>query len=81
MRRACGTDFTDDDGSFMIKHASLNFYVAPVNGGATSIGNGERLVWKACPTNCVDDFSRDDYLSNGFVFENDAGDVCLPVGV
>ena len=39
------------------------------------------LCTEPCPTNCINDFSRDEYLNYGYVFENQAGEVCLPPGV
>ena len=58
--------------------------IAQTGGGANDnerIQNGVRLVWMACPTNCINDFTRDEYMSYGFVFENFEGNVCLPPGV
>ena len=53
----------------------------PPHGDANRIGDGDKLVWKACPTNCENDFSRDEFMTYGFVFENYDGGVCLPPGV
>ena len=33
------------------------------------------------PTNCANDFSRDEFMTYGFVFEDFSGAVCLPPGV
>ena len=41
-------DYTDDDGSFIIKHANLEMYVAVENGAVDGIANGERLVLRWC---------------------------------
>ena len=78
-----GWTFADDDGSFILKHKTKPMILVPETGGGvdTPIQNGYRLVWIACPTNCLNDFSRDEYLNYGFVFENQAGAVCLPPGV
>jgi len=74
----------DDDGSFLLKHKTKNFIVAPQAGGSAAVPvyNGLRLVWKACPGNaCTSAYTRDDYFDYGFVFVNENGAVCLPPGV
>jgi len=80
-----GWTFYDDDGSFLIKHKTKPMIIVPESGGGASdanrIQNGVKLVWRACPTNCLNDFTRDEYMSYGFVFENFHGGVCLPPGV
>jgi len=78
-----GWEFEDDDGSFLLKHASLNMIAVPLHGGTeqSPITNGIQLVWKNCPTNCKDDYTRDDFSTLGFVFEAENGLVCLPAGV
>ena len=80
-----GWTYYDDDGSFLLKHKSKPMIVVAERGGgagdANRIENGYRLVWKACPTNCVNDFTRDEYHTYGFVFEDFDGRVCLPPGV
>jgi len=80
-----GWSWYDDDGSFLLKHKTKNFIVVAEQGAGTNehpIENGGRLVWKACPTDCTgSDFNREDYFTNGFVFENANGKTCLPPGV
>ena len=81
---AAGWLRNDDDGSFLLKHKTKNFIVAPETGGTNEapVGNGFRLVWKACPTNCGgSDYTREDYYTYGFVFTNENGATCLPPGV
>ena len=92
-------DYTDDDGSFIIKHATLEMIVAVENGAVDGISNGERLVLRWCKdkeTNtlkcdgveatchCTDNDNFIDravnFYTHGFVFENEAGQVCLPAG-
>ncbi len=46
-------DYTDDDGSFIIKHATLEMYVAVENGAVDGIANGERLVLRWCTDDSV----------------------------
>jgi len=78
-----GWAYADDDGSFILKHKTKRMVLIPEAGGGPiePIQNGIRLVWVVCPTNCINDFSRDEYLNYGYVFENQAGEVCLPPGV
>ena len=80
-----GWPFYDDDGSFVIRHKTKPMILVSERGGGAQdsqrINNGDKLVWKACPTNCESDFSRDEFMSYGFVFENFHGEVCLPPGV
>lgn len=80
-----GWTYADDDGSFLIRHANRPLVLVPASGGgpgnAGQIANGTRLLWRRCPTDCVQDFTREEYLSFGFVFEDAAGAVCLPAGV
>jgi len=78
-----GWYFADDDGSFILKHKTKNMILVPEHGGGASdpIQEGTRLVWIQCPTDCASDFSRDEYLTYGFVFETQLGEVCLPPGV
>lgn len=80
-----GWSYWDDDGSFIIKHKKKAMILVSEKGGgrgdANRIQDGYRLVWKACPTNCANDFSREEYLTYGFVFEDYQGRVCLPPGV
>ena len=78
-----GWSYADDDGSFLIKHKTKNMILVPEAGGQHNvpITQGTRLVWIACPTDCASDFNRDEYLTYGFLFENQAGQVCLPPGV
>ena len=78
-----GWPFYDDDGSFLLKHKTKSMILVPERGGGYSdpIQNGFRLIWKACPTNCANDFSRDEFMTYGFVFEDFSGAVCLPPGV
>lgn len=78
-----GWTSADDDGSFILKHKTKPMILVPEAGGGPDvpIQNGYRLVWISCPTNCFNDFSRDEYLNYGLIFENLAGDVCLPPGV
>ena len=75
----------DDDGSFLLRHKTKPMILVPERGGGYSdrerIENGYKLVWKACPTNCDNDFTRDEYMTFGYVFENWDGQVCLPPGV
>ena len=80
-----GWTYYDDDGSFLLKHKTKPMILVAERGGehgdANRIGDGDKLVWKACPTNCENDFSRDEFMTYGFVFENYDGGVCLPPGV
>jgi len=78
-----GWYFADDDGSFILKHKTKNMVLVPEVGGGRDdpIEQSTKLVWKLCPTDCISDFSRDEYLTYGFVFENQHGEVCLPPGV
>ena len=73
----------DDDGSFLLKHKTKPMIVVPERGGGYSdqIQNGYKLIWKACPTDCANDFTRDEYMTYGFIFEDFNGAVCLPPGV
>ena len=75
--------YNDDDGSFLLKHKTKPMILAPLRGGGPTepLTNGVPLVWIACPTDCVADFSRAEYLNLGFVFETTTGAVCLPPGV
>jgi len=77
-----GWAFNDDDGSFLIMHTQYSYIVTPETGGSEqrAISNGEKLVWRKCPTNCINDFDREDYLTWGFVFETEMGRACLPAG-
>jgi len=80
-----GWTYYDDDGSFLLKHKTKPMIVVPERGGqagdAQRIENGYRLVWRACPTNCISDFTRDEYHSYSFLFEDFDENVCLPPGV
>ena len=80
-----GWAFADDDGSFLLKHKTKPFVLMPAAGGgpgnAGQVADGTRLLWRECPTDCAHDFTREEYLNFGFVFENAAGAVCLPPGV
>ena len=78
-----GWTFSDDDGSFLLKHKTKPMILVPETGGTydRDVPNGARLVWVSCPTDCVNDFSRDEYLTYGYVFETRYGEVCLPPGV
>ena len=80
-----GWTYADEDGSFLLKHKTKPMIlVSEARGGAgdaNRIRDGDRLVWRLCPTNCVNDFSRDEFFTYGFVFENFLGQVCLPPGV
>jgi len=76
--------FADDDGSFLLKHANLSMIATPNTGGSAQLPlvRGEKLVWRSCPSDCgPGDFTREDFLTWGFVFENEAGEACLPAGV
>lgn len=80
-----GWAYYDDDGSFLLRHKVKPMILVSEKGGghgdANRIQDGFRLIWKACPTNCDNDFTRDEYMTYGFVFENFDGEVCLPPGV
>jgi len=80
-----GWPYYDDDGSFLLKHKTKPMILAAASGGgfgdANRIQNGVQLAWRACPTNCANDFSREEYQTFGFVFEDFLGRICLPPGL
>ena len=80
-----GWTHSDDDGSFLLKHKTKPMILVSETGGgygsANAIQNGYKLVWKACPTNCIVDFTLEEYRTYGYVFESFGEQVCLPPGV
>ena len=65
-----GWAFSDDDGSFLLKHKTLPYIAVAEAGGdrIDAIGNGFKLILKRCPgDDCLTGFDREDFMTWGWV--------------